>query len=152
MIYNCQRALFRCALLTFAMLLSSCASIVHKPQLSATPGTQKIAIFFDGTHNDIASDTNIKRLHSLVSLQRKKNISSLYLEGVGVGIDPLGAGAGVGMEARIKIAYEFVLNHYRAEDQIYIFGFSRGAFAARILAAGHLSDARTGFAQAGCAG
>lgn len=134
MIYNCRRTLFRCALLAFAVMLSGCASIVHKPQLSATPGRQKIAIFFDGTHNDIASDTNIKRLHSLVSLQRENNISSLYLEGVGVGIDPLGAGAGVGMEARIRIAYEFVLNHYRAKDQIYIFGFSRGAYAARILA------------------
>lgn len=133
MIHTCRRTLQRCALLALAVLLAGCSSIVHKPLTALVPGPHKIAIFFDGTHNDIASDTNIKRLHSLVSLQDKRNISSVYIEGVGTGTDVIGAGTGFGMERRVRIGYEFILNHYRTGDEIYIFGFSRGAYAARIL-------------------
>jgi len=134
MFITCRRALQRGVLLAFALLLAGCTGIVHKPLTTSAPGAHKIAIFFDGTHNDIASDTNIKRLHSLVSLQGNRNISTVYIEGVGTGMDPLGAGSGWGMGPRVRIGYEFILNHYRHGDEIYIFGFSRGAYAARILA------------------
>lgn len=48
----------------------------------------------------------------------------------------LGGLFGVGTTARIKEAYAFLCRHFvRARgDRIYIFGFSRGAFAARSLA------------------
>ena len=48
----------------------------------------------------------------------------------------LGGVFGVGTTARIKEAYTFLSRHFvRARgDRIYIFGFSRGAFAARSLA------------------
>ena len=130
MINAARRVLQWCALLA----LAGCSSIVHKPLSASAATAHKIAIFFDGTHNDIASDTNIKRLHSLVSLQGQRDISSIYIEGVGVGNDVIGMGAGVGMKPRVVIAYEFILNHYRPNDEIHIFGFSRGAYAARILA------------------
>lgn len=120
---------------SFALLLAlvGCSSIVHKPLAASSPGAHKIAIFFDGTHNDIASDTNVKRLHSLVTLQDKQNISSLYIEGVGTGSDVIGMATGFTMQARVRIAYAFILKHYRPGDEIYLFGFSRGAYAARIL-------------------
>ncbi|MFZ5503099.1 MAG: phospholipase effector Tle1 domain-containing protein [Pseudomonadota bacterium] len=124
-----------CLTLILVVLLGGCSSIVHKPQLASSAGSHKIAIFFDGTRNDIADDTNVKRLHSLVSLQRRTDVSTLYIEGVGVGTDVIGAATGLGMAPRVKIAYEFLLNHYRDGDEIYIFGFSRGAYAARILSA-----------------
>lgn len=137
-----------------ACALSGCSTIDHKPrgftQLVAAsvpePGAQsdaekprKIVIFFDGTANDEGSDTNVKRLHSLVTLQDRGDIASLYVLGVGTNLDAVGAATGAGINARARIAYEFVLNHYRPEtqtrkaDEVYIFGFSRGAFSARIL-------------------
>jgi uncharacterized protein (DUF2235 family) len=40
-------------------------------------------------------------------------------------------GAGIG--SRVRLAYEFLLQNYRDGDKVYIFGFSRGAYSARIL-------------------
>lgn len=133
MIHICQRAFQQCVLMLLAVLLVGCSSIVYKPLTASSTGPHKIAIFFDGTRNDIASDTNIKRLHSLVTLQDKRYISSIYIEGVGTEYDVLGMLTGTGMAARVRIGYEFILNHYQKGDEIYIFGFSRGAYAARIL-------------------
>ena len=139
--------------LAATLVLSSCA-ISHKPRGFApvaakadfAQGTsdqrdkpRKIAIFFDGTANDEGSDTNLKRLHSLVTLQNRGDIASLYILGVGTDMDALGAVTGSGINARVQIAYEFILNHYRSAtperkaDEVYIFGFSRGAYSARIL-------------------
>lgn len=95
---------------------------------------RKIAIFFDGTANNVEADTNIKRLHSLVSLQNRPDIATLYVEGVGVGNDVIGAGTGSGFESRVVLGYNFLRSHYRKDDQIYLFGFSRGAYQARALA------------------
>jgi hypothetical protein len=74
-------------------------------------------------------------LHSLVSLQNRPDIATLYVEGVGTRSDVLGMGMGVGFAARVKIAYEFILDNYKPSsgDKIYIFGFSRGAYASRAL-------------------
>jgi uncharacterized protein (DUF2235 family) len=41
---------------------------------------------------------------------------------------------GWGMGDRIREAYGFVCRHYEPGDQVYLFGFSRGAFEARSLA------------------
>lgn len=125
-----------------AALLTGCGNIGHKPrgfELTApapgkSPEARKIVIFFDGTANDEGSDTNVKRLHSLITLQNKPNIATLYVQGVGTNIDPVGALTGAGINARVQLGYEFILNHYQSkEDEIYIFGFSRGSFNARIL-------------------
>lgn len=139
-------------LLAFFAALSGCSNIEHKPkeflsEAKAPPygplacsDSKKIAIFFDGTANDEGSDTNVKRMHSLVTLQNKGNIATLYIQGVGVNNDLQGAISGGGINARVKIAYEFILNNYQPlrckkdnPDEIYIFGFSRGAYSARIL-------------------
>lgn len=119
------------------LTLSGCASIQHKILLSKSPqkDPRKIAIFFDGTANNEVSDTNVKRLHSLITLQDRAEIATLYIEGVGVEKDALGAALGIGMKDRVRIAYEFIWNNYRSGDDIYIFGFSRGAYSARVLAA-----------------
>lgn len=33
------------------------------------------------------------------------------------------------------MAYKFLMNYYRGGDKVYLIGFSRGAFTARVLAA-----------------
>lgn len=140
-----QRILFSCCAL---LALNACTSVYHHQQIarngadSLVAGTasdcstapRKLAIFFDGTANNVEADTNVKRLHSLVSLQNRDDIATLYIEGVGVGNDAIGAGTGMGFESRVVLAYNFLRNNYRKNDAIYIFGFSRGAYQARALA------------------
>lgn len=45
-----------------------------------------------------------------------------------------GGAAGSGLEENVKDAYVFLGNNYVEGDEIYLFGFSRGAFTARSLA------------------
>jgi uncharacterized protein (DUF2235 family) len=130
-----------CALLG----LAGCAQITHKQSVVSnevgpppdTPGSKpkprKFVIFFDGTHNDEIADTNVKRLHSLVTLQDRDDLGALYIEGVGTGVDIAGMGTGLGMAARVRLAYEFLMQHWRPRDEIYLVGFSRGAYSARVL-------------------
>jgi uncharacterized protein (DUF2235 family) len=127
--------LINACLIPACLLLSSCTTnISYKQQLQTSdPAPKYIAVFFDGTSNNEKSDTNIKRLHSLVSLQQRKDIASIYIEGVGTESDVIGMGTGFGIGPRVRIAYEFLLNNYKHGDKVYIFGFSRGAFSARIL-------------------
>ncbi|MES2685295.1 MAG: DUF2235 domain-containing protein [Pseudomonadota bacterium] len=119
--------------LAFATI--GCSSITHKQTVGTSDSSvpRHIAIFFDGTNNDEASDTNIKRLHSLVSLQGRSNVNTLYIEGVGTRADIAGMATGYGLGERVRIAYNFLLQHHRPGDQVYLFGFSRGAYTARVL-------------------
>jgi uncharacterized protein (DUF2235 family) len=60
----------------------------------------------------------------------------LYNHGVGTGngLDRLSGGAfGAGLEDNIHEAYRFLVGNYELGDEIYVFGFSRGAFTARSL-------------------
>src|SRR5829696_7265948 len=59
----------------------------------------------------------------------------LYQRGVGTGpFDRLrGGGIGRGLDANIRRAYRFLSFHYLPGDEIFIFGFSRGAYTARSL-------------------
>lgn len=43
-------------------------------------------------------------------------------------------GIGLGLEENVREAYSFIANNYHFGDEIYIFGFSRGAYTARSLA------------------
>ena len=55
--------------------------------------------------------------------------------GTGGGLDKLTGGAfGDGIEAIVRTLYRFILYNYVAGDELYFFGFSRGAFTVRTLA------------------
>jgi uncharacterized protein (DUF2235 family) len=59
-----------------------------------------------------------------------------YHEGVGTGnlVDRIaGGGAGVGLSASVKACYGFLVDNYREHDEIFLFGFSRGAYVVRSL-------------------
>lgn len=47
----------------------------------------------------------------------------------------LGLAFGWGTRITVERAYRFLFEHHRPGDDIYLFGFSRGAYAARLLAA-----------------
>jgi hypothetical protein len=64
---------------------------------------------------------------------------SLYFEGIGTDTSPISRaieGAfGYGIDRDIQQAYRFIVQNYRhKKDNLYLFGFSRGAFTARALA------------------
>jgi uncharacterized protein (DUF2235 family) len=45
-----------------------------------------------------------------------------------------GGAFGKGLDENIRLAYEWLIENYNDGDEIFIFGFSRGAFTARSLA------------------
>ncbi len=120
------------------MLFSACGSkkaIVHQPSSFAI-APKKLAVFMDGTTNNERSYTNVSKLYNLVSLQNNPNVGASYLRGVGNGADFAGMITGSGIRGEVCNGYLYLAQHYdhRRKDEIYLFGFSRGAYAARILA------------------
>lgn len=60
-----------------------------------------------------------------------------YHDGVGTrwGLDRIaGGGFGIGLSTNIVEAYQFLVLNYEPGDQLYFFGFSRGAYTVRSLA------------------
>lgn len=122
-----------------ALFLAGCANVAisHIPYQPDSMQQRKLAVFLDGTANDEGSHTNIAKLHNLVRLQSRVTISTTYIKGVGVDFKILGMAMGWGIGQDVRQAYRYLAENYRhkLKDEIYIFGFSRGAYAARILAA-----------------
>lgn len=59
-----------------------------------------------------------------------------YHQGVGTGnrLDRLlGGGLGIGLSHNVRDAYAFLVNNHEPGDEIFLFGFSRGAYTARAL-------------------
>ena len=106
---------------------------------------KRIAVFCDGTWNsaDQASNgapcpTNVVKLAVRVE-RRGGGVSqvSSYGQGVGTGgsLDRLTGGAfGRGLDDNLYSAYRFLMLNYEPGDEIFLFGFSRGAYTARSLA------------------
>jgi uncharacterized protein (DUF2235 family) len=95
-----------------------------------------IAIFIDGTDNDGERDTPRGKASNVYKLYRSCNDPDpLYLRGVGSRRgDALGGLVGFGTKKRLKLSYRHLIENYQQGDSIYLFGFSRGAFAARLFA------------------
>lgn len=109
---------------------------------------KRIAIFIDGTWNrpDAKNPTNVVRLSQCVLPHDENgNVQQvIYSPGVGSGRGNnklgrfadrvLGGALGWGLTDIIEDAYRNLIFAYEPGDEIYIFGFSRGGFAARSLA------------------
>ena len=111
---------------------------------------KNIVILLDGTSNQISADrTNILRLYG--TLEKSEAQLVYYDPGVGTlgaeqawlgfwrkTVEVWGMVTGYGMDQNVKEAYRFLVENFEAgpdgQDQIYIFGFSRGAYSARVLA------------------
>ncbi|MCG6907438.1 MAG: DUF2235 domain-containing protein [Desulfobacteraceae bacterium] len=100
---------------------------------------RNIILLSDGTGNSAAKTfkTNVWRLYKALDLTSGTQIA-LYDDGVGTsGFKPLqilGGAFGWGLSRNVRDLYAFLCRHYQPGDQIYTFGFSRGAFTARTLA------------------
>lgn len=101
---------------------------------------KRIAFCFDGTWNKLSADcpTNVVLMAESIVPTCKNGTTQVvyYDEGVGTGkLDRLRGGAfGVGLITNLREAYKFLIFNHEPGDEIFIFGFSRGAFTARSFA------------------
>ena len=95
---------------------------------------KRIAVFLDGTWNNVDDNTNVWRLKSLCDKSAEQLV--YYSAGVGTqsGEKLSGGMFGIGINDEVTNAYEWLVEHYTDGAQLFIFGFSRGAFTARSLA------------------
>jgi uncharacterized protein (DUF2235 family) len=94
---------------------------------------KRLAIFLDGTWNSVDTNTNVWRMRALCSTRSNDGLPQLVYYSVGVN-GFLGGLFGHGLDDNIRLAYEWLIENYNDGDEIFIFGFSRGAFTARSLA------------------
>ena len=95
---------------------------------------KRLAIFLDGTWNSVDSNTNVWRMRALTATKSKKD-DKPQLVYYSVGVNGFMGGVfGQGLDDNIRLAYEWLIENYTDGDEIFIFGFSRGAFTARSLA------------------
>ncbi len=106
---------------------------------------KRLVVFCDGTWNRMSSEhpTNVLLGTQLVLPRDSAGHEQVvyYDEGVGTSytvsqkFETLLAGMfGLGLVSKIEAAYRFLIFNYEPGDEIFIFGFSRGAFTARSLA------------------
>src|SRR5207247_1575013 len=91
----------------------------------------------DQERNGVPAPTNVVKLAYRVAKRDAATLQVIYYDqGVGTGnfFDRLAGGAfGDGVEANICDAYRFLIGNYDPGDEIYLFGFSRGAYTVRSI-------------------
>src|SRR5262249_16787143 len=98
---------------------------------------KRVAVLLDGTWNSVNDNTNVWRLKSLLASEGRDGFEqiSYYSAGVGTAFGERFRGGmlGYGLNNEIIRAYEWLIDHYNVGDELFIFGFSRGAYTARSL-------------------
>lgn len=109
--------------------------------------SRNLVLCCDGTANEFAGHhTNVVKLFSTLRYDPAAQIT-YYHPGLGT-MEPAGAlttfarratkvlgmAIGYGLADDIRDAYVYVMNHYRPDDRLFLFGFSRGAYTARAVA------------------
>ncbi len=108
-----------------------------------------IVLYCDGTSNEFSQhNTNIVKLYQMLVRDCPDTQVCYYSPGVGTFASKaallpiskrvtriLGLAIGFGLMTNVEEGYTFLMNNWRPGDAIYIFGFSRGAYTARAIAA-----------------
>jgi uncharacterized protein (DUF2235 family) len=98
---------------------------------------KNIVVLCDGTWNSPNSKSNIYLLYKEL-LERDYQQHVLYIDGIGVGEMAFGfiidGAIALNLDAKIKKGYEYIITHYNPGDDIWLFGFSRGAYTVRCIA------------------
>jgi uncharacterized protein (DUF2235 family) len=92
----------------------------------STDQKKRLAVFLDGTWNQVNSNTNVWRMRALCAPKDAAGTQQLIYHEVGVN-GFLGGVFGKGLDDNIRLAYEWLVENYNDGDEIFIFGFSRGA-------------------------
>jgi uncharacterized protein (DUF2235 family) len=104
---------------------------------------KRLVCSLDGTWNDDGGEaplTNVAKLNRAILFEDGRGVRQLTRYVVGIassqdrGFSFLKGAIGFEVGDRIKAGYEFLSHVYEPGDEIYLFGFSRGAYEARSLA------------------
>ena len=120
---------------------------------------KNVVVCLDGTGNQFEEhNSNVVKLFRVIT--RDTTQVAYYHPGVGTLADPefktplvkkanklLGLAFGLGLTRNVEQAYSFLMDHYEEGDRLFLFGFSRGAYTARVLA-GFIHSC--GLLEAGC--
>lgn len=109
------------------------------------PMPRNVVLCFDGTNNRFGTEnTNVVRLVQV--LDRDPTTQQLFYD-PGVGTFPHSGKSwlgeklsraseltfGAGIERNVEEAYSYLMEVWEPGDEVFIFGFSRGAYTARVL-------------------
>ena len=122
-----------CAAAIFAFSAVTTEANAQTPKVEAAQKSKRLAVFLDGTWNAVDSNTNVWRMKALCAKTGNDGKPQLAYYEIGVN-GVLGGGFGKGLDENIRSAYEWLIENYEDGDEIFILGFSRGAFTARSLA------------------
>ena len=117
------------------------------PETGSSVSPRDVVVCCDGTWNEPrSSTTNVLRV--VAALDERPTTRCFYHPGVGTvattsklfGLrrrlaEFLDGATAWSFEPRVAMAYRFVVENWRPGDRLFLFGFSRGAFAARVVAA-----------------
>jgi uncharacterized protein (DUF2235 family) len=107
---------------------------------------KRIVVCCDGTWNKPGNkdrgqvvETNVEKIYKAVNNESPITRQVKYYgQGVGTSFsisdELLGGGMGAGIDRHIQDAYKFLMWTYEPGDELYFFGFSRGAYTVRSLA------------------
>lgn len=109
----------------------------HVDDPDRKPG-RKLIVFADGTGNAFTQqESNIWRLYQMLD-RTSPDQKALYIQGVGTSgnaiLASLDSATGFGVPSNVRKLYQFLCWNWQEGDEIYMFGFSRGAFTIRCLA------------------
>jgi len=98
---------------------------------------KKIVVFADGTGNAFTTqESNVWRLYQALDQSAPDQIAR-YIPGVGTSgvklFALLDGATGIGVPSNVRKLYRFLCWNWNEGDEIYMFGFSRGAFTIRTL-------------------
>jgi uncharacterized protein (DUF2235 family) len=101
---------------------------------------KRIVVFCDGTWKTADDDriTNVVKLMRSVKATAADGKPQVTFYDPGVGTESkirrfFGGAFGVGLSTNVRDGYRFIANNYEDGDEIFLFGFSRGAFTARSI-------------------
>jgi hypothetical protein len=102
---------------------------------------KRLVVCLDGTWNsaDDGFATNVVKIMRAIAPADRQGVAQVVFYDAGVGAESYGLErvidgvTGSGLERNIRDGYRFLAHNWRPGDEIYIFGFSRGAFTARSL-------------------
>jgi uncharacterized protein (DUF2235 family) len=100
---------------------------------------RRLIICCDGSWHKLSSKypTNVVKLAQAIKRRDGRSIAQIvhYSEGVGANNKSrIGGILGLGLDEHIIEAYTFLALNYEPGDEVFLFGFSRGAYTARSLA------------------
>lgn len=99
---------------------------------------RNLVVLADGTGNSAAKlfKTNVWRIYQALDLGGADQLAA-FSDGVGTSnfkpFQLIGLALGFGVKRRVLALYKFLCLNYEPGDNVYAFGFSRGAFTIRVL-------------------